>query len=41
MNIIQEHTIQSENMANDALDISSKTNQLAATIVEEASSKKI
>jgi len=41
MNIIQEHTMQSVNMADDALGISSKTSDLAATIVEEASSKKI
>ena len=41
MNIIQEHTKESESMSNDALEISEKTSQLAATIVEEASSKKI
>ena len=41
MNIIQEHTKESENMSNNALDISQKTSQLAATIVEEASTKKI
>ena len=41
MNIIQEHTIQSVSMANNALEISEKTNTLAQTIVDEASSKKI
>jgi len=40
MNLIQKHTDQSTQMAKNASDIASQTNNLAKTIVDEASEKK-